>query len=280
MPGRLRLAVWTFVAALAATPAAAQLVETNQAGLRMGHVHLNVSDVEAHKRFWTAVMGGTIVMHGPLELIQFPGTYLILQEVEQSAPAPAGSIVNHFGFVVQDMPKMHAAWKAAELPIESTENPNEVYLQAPDGIRVEVYGEPALPTAVAMNHIHFAPPDVPAIKRWYVRMFGVNPTRRPCVACVSKPRMIETGDLPGGVNLSFSPPGNVLVKNPLPTRGRAIDHIGFDVQDLDATIRRLEAQGVKIEGPVRQLPGTRVRVALLTDPWGTSIELTESLTPP
>jgi len=92
--------------------------------------------------------------------------------------------------------------------------------------------------------------------------------------------MIETGDLPGGVNLSFSPPGNALVKNPLPTRGRAIDHIGFDVQDLDATIRRLEAQGVKIEGAVRQLPGTRVRVALLTDPWGTSIELTESLTPP
>src|SRR5262245_6325152 len=116
MPGRMRKAAWTFVAALLAAPAPAQLVETNPAGLRMGHVHLNVTDADAHRRFWTAVMGGTIVMHGPLELIQFPGTYLILQEVEPPPPAPAGSIVNHFGFVVQDMPKMLAAWKAAELP--------------------------------------------------------------------------------------------------------------------------------------------------------------------
>jgi len=35
-----------------------------------------------------------------------------------------------------------------------------------EGIRVEVYGEPALPTPVAMNHIHYYYPlaaDVPAI---------------------------------------------------------------------------------------------------------------------
>ena len=276
----MKIAALATVAVLVATPAAAQLVEPNQIGLRLGHVHLNVSDVDAHKRFWTTVMGGTVVTHGPLELIQFPGAYVMLSEVEPPAPSPAGAIVNHFGFIVRDMPKALEAWKAAGVPIEPTENPNEVYVLAPDGLRVEVYGEPALPTAVAMNHIHFAPPDAPAIKRWYVRMFGANPSRRACVACITKPRMIETGDLPGGVNLSFSPPGNAVVKSALPTRGRAIDHIGFDVQDLDATIRRLEQQGVKLEGPVRQLPGTRVRVALLTDPWGTSIELTEDLSPP
>jgi catechol 2,3-dioxygenase-like lactoylglutathione lyase family enzyme len=276
----MKLAALATLAVLAATPAAAQLVEPNQMGLRMGHVHLNVTDVDAHKRFWTTVMGGTLVLHGPLELIQFPGGYVMLTEVEPPAPPLAGAIVNHFGFIVRDMPKALEAWKAAGVSIEPTENPNEVYLLAPDDIRVEVYGEPALPTAVAMNHIHFAPPDVPAIKRWYTRMFGINPSRRACVACLSKPRMIETGDLPGGVNLSFSPPGNAVVKSALPTRGRAIDHIGFDVQDLDATIRSLGANGVKIDGPVRQLPGTRVRVAFVTDPWGTTIELTEDLTPP
>ena len=270
----MRIAAWTVVAALMAVPAGAQLVETNQAGLRMGHVHLNVTDVEAHKRFWTAVMGGTIVMHGPLELIQFPGTYLILQEVEQPAPAPAGSIVNHFGFVVQDMPKMLAAWKAAELPIEPTENPNEVYLLAPDGIRVEVYGEPALVGTISMNHVHFYPHDIPAIKAWYVRAFGANPSRRPCVACISRPRMIETADLPA-VNLSLS-----LSESPrLPSRGRAIDHIGFDVENLTTFVRSLEARGIKVEGPVQQVPGTKVKAVFLTDPWGTRIELTEGLAP-
>jgi len=271
-------AVLPILAMLAATPCAAQLVETNQIGLRMGHVHLAVTDVDAQKRFWITVMGGTPVTHGPLELIQFPGVYIMLQEVEQAVPPPAGGIINHIGLIVQDMPKALAAWKAANVEIEPTENPNEVYVLAPDGIRVEVYGEPALSTPIAMNHVHFCPADIPAIKRWYVRMFGANPGRRPCVACLSKPRMIETGDLPG-VNLSFSP-AQPAVPKPAPSKGRAIDHIGFDVQDLDGLIRSLDAKGVTIEAPVRQVPGTRIRVVFLTDPWGTYIELTEGLTPP
>jgi catechol 2,3-dioxygenase-like lactoylglutathione lyase family enzyme len=262
---------------LPAAPAAAQLAEPNQIGLRMGHVHLAVTDVDAHKRFWTTVLGGTVVANGPLELIQFPGVYIMLRKVEQAPPPPAGGIINHFGFIVRDMPKALAAWKAASIGIEPTENPNEVYLLAPDGIRVEVYGEPALATPVAMNHVHFYPADIPAIKRWYVEMFGANPGRRPCVACLSKPRMIETGDLPG-VNFSFSPV-QPAVPNPLPSKGRAIDHIGFDVHDLDGLVRSLEARGVTLEGPVRQVPGTKVRIAFLTDPWGTYIELTEGLSP-
>src|SRR5215510_6870607 len=86
-----------------AGPSQAQLVEPNQVGVRMGHVHLTVRDVEAHKQFWIGVMGGTLVKNGPLELIQFPGVYVMLRQGEPSAP-PAGSIVNHFGFIVKDMP--------------------------------------------------------------------------------------------------------------------------------------------------------------------------------
>ena len=130
------------VATLWATPALAQLVEPNQVGVRMGHVHLAVRDVDAQKQFWISMMGGTLVKNGPLELIQFPGVFIMLRKAEPSAP-PAGSIVNHFGFIVKDMPAALARWKAANIEIEPTENPNEVYVLAPDGIRVEVYGEPA-----------------------------------------------------------------------------------------------------------------------------------------
>jgi catechol-2,3-dioxygenase len=56
----------------------AQLVEPNQIGVRMGHVHLVVRDVEAQKQFWTSVMGGTIVKNGPLELIQSRGAFIML----------------------------------------------------------------------------------------------------------------------------------------------------------------------------------------------------------
>jgi catechol 2,3-dioxygenase-like lactoylglutathione lyase family enzyme len=258
---------------LTAAPARAQLAEPNQVGVTMGHVHLVVRDVEAQKQFWVSMLGGTVVKNGPLELIKFPGVFIMLRKGEPTAP-PAGSIVNHFGFTVKDMPSALAKWKAANLKIEPTENPNEVYVVAPDGVRVEVYGEPALPTDVSMNHIHYSPTDVPAIKRWYVQAFGANPGRRPCVGCISKPRMIEADDLPG-VNLSFSPGTSA----PLPTKGRSLDHIGFEVRNLDAFVASLEAKGIKLEGPVRQVPNTKLKIAFLTDPFGTYIELTEGLSP-
>jgi len=261
------------LAILWVTPAMAQLAEPNQVGVTMGHVHLAVRDVDAHKQFWISVMGGTLVKNGPVELIQFPGVFIMLRKAEPSA-SPAGSIVDHFGFIVKDMPGALARWKAANLKIEPTENPNEVYLVAPDGIRLEVYGEPALPTPVSMNHIHFYPVDIPAIKAWYVKAFGANPGRRPCIACISQPRMIEAGDMPG-VNLSFSQ-GK---QPPLPTKGRSLDHIGFEVKDLEGFVKSLEAKGIKIEAPIRQVPNTRLKVAFLTDPWGTYIELTEGLAP-
>jgi catechol 2,3-dioxygenase-like lactoylglutathione lyase family enzyme len=261
------------LAILSVVPARAQLVEPNQIGVRMGHVNLAVKDVDAQKRFWVSVMGGTLVKNGPLELIQFPGVFIVLSQANAAAP-PAGSIVNHFGFTVKDMPGALARWKAANITVDPTENPNEVYVIAPDGVRLEVYGEPALPTPVSMNHIHFYPVDIPAIKAWYVKAFGANPGRRPCIACLSHPNMIEADDLPG-VNLSFSQ-GKTP---PAPTKGRAIDHIGFEVTNLEGFVSGLEARGIRIEGPIRLLPNTTIKVAFLTDPWGTYIELTEGLAP-
>jgi len=268
----MKFLIFLSVASFWGAPALAQLVEPNQVGVRMGHIHLAVQDVDTHKDFWVSAMGGTLVNNGRLELIEFPGVFIMLREAE--APSPAGSIVNHFGFIVKDMPAALARWRAADIEIDPTENPNEVYLLAPGGIRVEVYGEPALPTPVSMNHIHFYPLDIPAIKAWYVMAFGANPGRRPCVACISNPRMIEAGDLPG-VNLSFSQG----TTPPLPTKGRALDHIGFEVEDIEAFVSSLEAKGISIEAPIRAVSGTNLKIAFLTDPWGTYIELTEGLSP-
>ena len=269
----MRLATAFVLAAACATPAFAQLGERNQLGVRMGHVHLFVRDVNAHKRFWTEQLGARIVQNGTLELLELPGIYVVLTQAADPPP-PAGAIVDHFGFFVKDFPAELVRWKAAGIGIEPTENPNEVYLLAPDGIRVEVYGEPMLQQRIAVTHVHLYPHDVPAIKAWYVKVLGANPGWRPCVACLSRPRMHPTADF-GQMNLTLA----VSDKPRLPTRGRAIDHVGFDVENLDAFVRHLEGAGVALEGPVRTVPGTTVRIAFLTDPWGTRIELTENLAP-
>jgi catechol 2,3-dioxygenase-like lactoylglutathione lyase family enzyme len=263
-----------FVAAMfvvfAAMPAGAQLAPPNGAGVTMGHIHLFVKDVEAQKKFWTATMGGTVVQNGPLMLVQFPGVYIMLRQADPSGP-PAGSIVDHFGFAWKDMPTTLAKWKADGVEIEQTGNANQGYVHGPDGIRVEFFGDPSLPTPVAMNHIHFYPMDIPAMQAWYAKMFGGVPGKR---QRQSSPGLIDCDDIPGA-NLSFSQGKTALA----PTKGRSLDHIGFDVKDLEGFTKKLEAQGIKLDEGPRLAPNGTTKVAYITDPWGTRIELTEKLAP-
>lgn len=261
------------VSALLMVPATAQLLTPNEAGVTLGHLHLAVKDVDAHKAFWTNIMGGKLVKNGPLELIEFPGVYIMLRKADPSGP-PAGSVLNHFGFVVKDMQGALALWRANNLKIDPTENPNESFVNGPDGIRVEVFGDPYLPVPVQMNHLHFYTQDIPEMQEWYAKTFGGRPGRRPSVGSISKFRLMETVLIPG-TNLSLAPSKDRMA----PTKGRSLDHIGFEVKNLEAFTKKLEAQGVKFDVPLRQVPNSNVKIAFLTDPWGTYIELTENLAP-
>ena len=79
-------------------------------------------------------------------------------------------------------------------------------------------------------------------------------------------------DLPG-MNINFLDVDDKAV----PTKGRMLDHIGFEVRDLEAFTRKLAANGVNLVQPYRRNSGDAIATALLVDPWGTSIELTEGL---
>jgi extradiol dioxygenase family protein len=56
-----------------------------------------------------------------------------------------------------------------------------------------------------------------------------------------------------------------------------VDHIGFEVKDLEAFTKKLEAAGIKLDIPYRKVPALGIAIAFLTDPFGTYIELTEGL---
>ena len=269
---KIRFLLILIAAAFAALPASAQLAPANGAGVTMGHIHLFVKDVEAQKKFWTAEIGGTVVQNGPLMLIQFPGVYVMLRQADPTGP-PDGSIVNHFGFVWKDLPAALAKWKADGVEIEQTGNPNQGYVHGPDGIRLEFFGDPSQSAPVVMNHIHFYPmqSDIPAMQAWYAKMFGGVPGQR---QRMSSPGLIDCDDVPGA-NLSFSPGKTALA----PTKGRSLDHIGFDVKDLEAFTKKLEGQGIKLDEAIRLAPNGTTKVAYLTDPWGTRIELTQNLAP-
>mgnify|MGYP003351405168 CR=1 FL=1 len=79
-------------------------------------------------------------------------------------------------------------------------------------------------------------------------------------------------DLPG-VALNFTAATSPMVG----TSGRAVDHVGFEVDNLEAFCKRLEGMGIKLAVAYRKVPAWGLAIAFVTDPWGTSIELTEGL---
>jgi catechol 2,3-dioxygenase-like lactoylglutathione lyase family enzyme len=253
-----------------------QLASPNAAGVSMGHIHLYVSDVAAQQNFWTTMMGGVPVANGKLEMIQFPGVMILLRKADTSG-GPEGSIVNHLGFVWKDLPAALAKWKAAGLKIEQAGDPNRGFVDSPgDGLRVEFTGDPALKTPVAFHHIHLYPQDVPAMQAWYAKVLGGAPGKRAAGSKVdSKAGSIDSIDVPG-VSLLFSMSETKL----LPTAGRSLEHIGFEVKNLPEFLQRLEAMGIKPDVPIRPSNfSPKLRVAFISDPWGTKMEITEGLAP-
>ena len=252
-----------------AMPATGQLATPNAAGVSLGHIHLYVSDVAAQQKFW-ATMGGVAVANQRLEMIQFPGVFILLRRGETKG-GTVGSIVNHIGFVWKDLPAAMAKWQAAGYKIEQ-DKPNHGYIPGPDGIRLEFSGDPSLQVPVKINHVHLFPSEIPAMKAWYAKALGGVSGKCDSGAA---PDAIDCVDVPG-VSLAMSQSETKLD----PTAGRSLDHIGFEVKNLPEFLKRMEAEGVNItQGLTPSNFVTNMRVAFITDPWGTKMEITEGIAP-
>jgi len=251
-------------------PAAGQLAAPNAAGVSLGHIHLYVSDVAAQQKFW-AVMGGVPVANQRLEMIQFPGVFILVRRGEIKG-GTVGSIVNHLGFVWKDLPAAMAKWQEAGYKIEQSQDANHGYILGPDGIRLEFSGDPSMQVPVKINHVHFYPQDISAMKAWYAKILGGVPGK--CTRG-GAPDGIDCVDVPG-VSLAMSQSETKLD----PTPGRSLDHIGFEVKNLPEFLKRMEAEGVNItQGLTASNFVSKMRVAFITDPWGTKMEITEGIAP-
>jgi catechol 2,3-dioxygenase-like lactoylglutathione lyase family enzyme len=65
----------------------------------------------------------------------------------------------------------------------------------------------------------------------------------------------------------------------LTTKGRAVDHVGFEVTNLTAFINKMKADGVKIDREPGKASNGTTNIAFIYDPWGTYIEITQGLAP-
>ena len=252
---------------LAAGPAAAQPAPFNEAGVTMGHWHLISKDVEASKKLFLA-MGGKLFNPGQ-PVIMFPGLYInLMLGMEKGDGGTVGSVVNHVGLYVDNVQRRTAEWKAKgvtvlpgnALPGGGTRQ-DQAFVETPDGVRMEIQEDKTQGVPIRNGHIHFSmtAADIPKAVEWYAKTFGGKSSIRNDAPVV---------DLPG-VQLRF----NTADSKQAPTRHRVLDHIGFDVKDHPAFVKRLEAQGITLDEPPRK--GGANTITYITDPWGTRIEIIE-----
>jgi catechol 2,3-dioxygenase-like lactoylglutathione lyase family enzyme len=263
---RLIAALW-LMSSLTAGAAWAQPYAPNEAGVTMGHWHLNSRDVEVNKKIFLG-MGGTMGEPGPLQRIIFPGVMVILNQQAGAPPATGGtvgSVVNHVGFIVQNVQESVAKWKAAGVPVQPGNNGrlDQAYVTTPDGLRIEILENKNQSVPIRHEHVHFFLPDAARAESqaWYGKIFGAKAS----LGNNSAP----LADIPGA-QLRF----NKADMAQAPTKGRILDHIGFDVTDLQAFIKKLEANGIKLDRPYTK-NAAGVGLAFITDPWGVYIELNE-----
>ncbi len=240
-------------------PASAQLLAAKHHPVAMGHHHLMVEDMAAQKAFWTT-LGAETTKLGNNVVMKFPNVLVFLRESEPTGGTD-GSVVNHIGLQMPDLRSVVKKMRASGASVITDKvvggrpdakvdedglaffEPAQAYLafiEAPNGTRVELYQNEALPHPIANHHIHFYGTEVDAMKAWYVDMFGAKPGQR---------AGMEAADL-GGVNLTFSPTESKLKG----TKGRALDHIGFEVTGLEALCEKLEAKGVTFDRPYQEIP--------------------------
>ncbi len=269
---------------------AAQLTQAKDHRIVFGHLHLHPSSIEAHKKFWIDTLGGKATKVGTTEAALFPDGLVELGSPTFGDTKPTGgtktSSVNHAGFSVPDVRAMVERVRAAGYPIITRAElppalvasekdgvaaiPNSntaiAFVMGPDDFKVEFYETKGQKTPIAMHHIHFSTPQVPEMKAWYAKLLDAQP---------GQDGSLSQSPLRGS-DLLYTPTTAPVVG----TKGRVLDHIGFEIRGLEAFAKKLEEMGLKPDRPYMKANvggfGT-LGIVYLTDPWGTYIELTEGL---
>src|SRR5262252_5123727 len=253
-----------FASTLAAGTAAAQPAPFNEVGVTMGHWHIISKDVEANKKLFLG-MGAKMFMVGGNPLMMFPGVYINLNlGTEKGEGGTQGSVVNHVVYIDNNVQERVAQWKTAGVRVLPGNNNrlDQAFVETPDGIRIEILEDKTQSMPIRNEHVHLFLPEteIPKAQAWYAKTFGGKPGTRNNAPVV---------DIPG-VQIRFTKSDT----KEAPTRGRILDHIGFDVKDHQAFLKKIQAEGIKLDEPVRKSAAGNT-ITYITDPWGTRIEIVQ-----
>ena len=281
---------------MAYASALVQAQETKPPLARFHHVHLNVTDPKAAIDFYTSKFDcekGRFA--GLVDAVWAQKSWLLFTKVNTPPPHEIVSTIWHIGWGAEDMKaayqKQLDSGTRFQTPLTDISalvgqpaNSGKffyAYVDSPDHALIE------LNTAGhhRFGHLHLLSADPVAAAEWYEKHLGFTARKNP------RERVYE--GFPVGPSASFNADNVNVIIFPMgyarkqwpelwkdrnefeTTKGRAIDHVGFSVDNLQETVDRLRAAGVRITAEPRSIANGKVKFAFVEGPDRISIELVE-----
>jgi catechol 2,3-dioxygenase-like lactoylglutathione lyase family enzyme len=259
------------------------------------HAHLNSTDPKAAIEWYTRHLSAEKAPFNGHDALWTQQSWVLIDKVSKAPPSEPGiSPLFHIGWGAEDMKaeferqiKLGTTFQTpltdgVELFGTGTRDRNFfMYLDGPDHVTIEVQ------SAMHHNfmHVHMFSDDPAGTAEWYAKHFEL--TLRPNQLKTERVyRGVPTGPMGSiqldNVTMLWYPTAHAKVfyggqwigrTSYATNRGRALDHIAFSVENLDATLARLRGEGVKIVSGPKVVQG--VRSAFIQAPDNMEVELVE-----
>ena len=228
--------------------------------LTFDQVHLGVPDPEAAARWYVDALGASPGEHA--DRVWFGDVRVIF--LKNDAPVPSdGAAIDHFALSYGDVTAAaqtlaHAGVRVTTPVSMAPGLGTYAYIEDPSGAKIQLVEDPE---TLGFHHVHLRVPDPDRTRAWYLDHLGGTRGR-------------HKGTLDG---LRYGRVWVFLDAGPAPpSRGHAIDHVGWRMPDLLAKAAELKGKGVTFTvepkpGPAS--PGAPVLMSFTEDPWGVKIEL-------
>jgi uncharacterized glyoxalase superfamily protein PhnB len=221
--------------------------------------------VDAANKFWIT-LGGEPAALAQIKLMKLPGVLLFISAPRGANPAPSlggnhGTTVEFITFKVKDLKATLA--KLNEAGIASKNENSGWTIVGPDDVQVRITEDKSLAIPIASDGLVMNVANAAEVSAWYAKWFGAK---------ISKSGPDTIGEIPGA-RIVFR-----VTKDPIaPTKGHSLGLLGFEVADLKAFVQKYQDSGGKLDTQIATAAAANLSVVQLTDPWGTSIEVSQGL---
>ncbi len=271
------------------------------AGAQWHHVHINTTDPAASIAYYTKHFNAQSARFaGVTDAVRVQQSWLLFTKVDTPPSTAHDTAIWHIGW---GAPDPHAEFKRqTDLGSKFLQPITDIatglggrpgrffymYVESPDGTWIE------LNTARNdhFGHVHLFAADPIAAGDWYIKFFGARGRALSTPETPRTPRMSLTGLQVGPSSSLYLDDVNLIIypiqysqkvyaadwedgqTELASTRGNVNDHIGIAVPNLDAALEVMQAHGVKVTQPPREVPG-KFKYAFIEGPDQIAIELIE-----